>query len=224
MPVIKHAPKPDVERIYRLVDRIDTGDIKIPKFQRGFIWTDDQILYILESIYNGYPIGSLLFWLTKTPMTAERDIGGFELPSTPDQYTRNYVLDGQQRLTSIYGVLKWDKPYTPHKLNIYFDLEQGKFFHYKDEMKDTKNTHVPMNILFDTSKGLGFRTKLNDHPNAIELQNKYDILYEVFREYSFPVVTISEKTLEEVCPIFERINSTGTRLDVFDLMVAATWK
>src|SRR5674536_290424 len=105
MPVIKHATKPDVERIYRLVDRIDTGDIKIPKFQRGFIWTDDQILYILESIYNGYPIGSLLFWLTKTPMTAERDIGGFELPSTPDQYPRNYVLDGQQRLTSIYGVL-----------------------------------------------------------------------------------------------------------------------
>jgi hypothetical protein len=154
-------------------------------------------------------------------MTEERDLGGFELPPTPEQYPRNYVLDGQQRLTSIYGVLKWDKPKTPHKLNVYFDLEQGKFFHYKDEIKDT---HVPMNILFDTSKGLDFRTKIYERANGVELLKQYDILYEVFREYLVPVVTISEKTIEEVCPIFERINSTGTQLDVFDLMVAATWK
>lgn len=220
MPVLKQAPKPDVERIYKLVDRIDSGDIKIPKFQRGFIWTEDQVLYILESIYNGYPIGSLLFWLTKTPMKEERDLGEFELPATPDQYPRNYVLDGQQRLTSIYGVLKWDKPKTPHKLNVYFDLEQAKFFNYKDEIKDT---HVPMNILFDTSKGLDFRTKIYERANGAELLKQYDILYEVFREYLVPVVTISEKTIEEVCPIFERINSTGTQLDVFDLMVAAIW-
>ena len=126
MPVPKQAPKPEVERIYKLVERIDDGDIKIPKFQRGFIWTEDQILYILESIYHGYPIGSLLFWLTKTPMREERNLGDFELPSTPEQYPRNYVLDGQQRLTSIYGVLKWKKPETADKLNVYFDLEQGK--------------------------------------------------------------------------------------------------
>lgn len=221
MPVPKQAPKPEVERIYKLVERIDDGDIKIPKFQRGFIWKEEQILYILESIYHGYPIGSLLFWLTKTPMKEERNLGEFELPATPEQYPRNYVLDGQQRLTSIYGVLKWNKPEIADKLNVYFDLEQGKFLHYKDD--DTSDTHVPMNILFDTSKGLDFRTKLYERPDGVELLKKYDVLYEIFREYLVPVVTIGEKTIEEVCPIFERINSSGTQLDVFDLMVAATW-
>ena len=77
-----------------------------------------------------------------------------------------------------------------------------------------------MNILFDTSKGLDFRTKLYERSGGVELLKKYDVLYEIFRECLVPVVTISEKTIEDVCPIFERINSTGTQLDVFDLMVS----
>jgi len=220
MPDIQ-APRPVAERISNLINRISSGDIKIPKFQRGFIWKETQILELLDSIYLGYPIGSLLFWLTQEPMRVERDIGGFELPATPDKYPRNYILDGQQRLTTIYGVLKWNKPTALHKLNVYFDLEQQKFFHYNGAVKDT---HVPMSILFETSKFLIFRSKLDQHVNSEELQKQFDVLYEVFREYLIPVVTIAEKTVEEVCPIFERINSTGTQLDVFDLMAAATWK
>jgi hypothetical protein len=100
---IRNPPEPKIERIANLVHRIQSGDIKIPKFQRGFVWDEDQIIKLLESIYEGYPIGSLLFWLSDKPMRSERDIGGFELPTTPDKYPRNYVLDGQQRLTTIYG-------------------------------------------------------------------------------------------------------------------------
>jgi uncharacterized protein with ParB-like and HNH nuclease domain len=102
---VKHAPEPKIERISRLIDRIKAGDIKIPKFQRGFVWTESQVIALLESIYEGYPIGSLLFWLSDVPMKSERDLGGFHLPETPEKYPRNYVLDGQQRLTTIYGVL-----------------------------------------------------------------------------------------------------------------------
>jgi len=60
-------------------------------------------------------------------------------------------------------------------------------------------------------------------PDERDLISKANILYETFREYLIPVVTIKENTVEEVCPIFERINSSGVHLDVFDLMVAATW-
>jgi len=80
-----------------------------------------------------------------------------------------------------------------------------------------------MSILFKTTEFLGYRTKLSEFSNANELQESVDALYEIFREYLIPVVTIKEKTVEEVCPIFERINSTGTKLNIFDLMVAATW-
>lgn len=217
---ISHPPEPKIERITNLVNRIQTGDIKIPKFQRGFVWEESQILKLLESIYQGYPIGSLLFWLSEQPMKSEKNVGGFDLPQTPEKYPRNYVLDGQQRLTTIYGVLNWPDRYALHKLNVYFDLEQRRFLHFNG-MEDEKK--IPMSILFKTTDFLRFRTKLSDFPNADQLQESVDILYEVFREYLIPVVTIKEKTVEEVCPIFERINSTGTKLNIFDLMVAATW-
>lgn len=217
---ITHPPEPKIERITNLVNKIQTGDIKIPKFQRGFVWEEDQILKLLESIYQGYPIGSLLFWLSELAMKSEKNIGGFDLPETPEKYPRNYVLDGQQRLTTIYGVLNWPDKNVLHKLNVYFDLEQRRFIHYNGENTDK---HIPMSILFKTSDFLRFRTKLSGFSNTNELQESVDVLYEVFREYLIPVVTIKEKTVEEVCPIFERINSTGTKLSIFDLMVAATW-
>ena len=106
MPVtINTPPKAEPERLSRLVERVNAGEIKIPKFQRGFVWQRSQVLSLLESILQGYPIGSLLFWRTESRLKSERDIQGFALPPTPDKYPTNYVLDGQQRLTSIYGVL-----------------------------------------------------------------------------------------------------------------------
>lgn len=216
---IRHPPEPKIERVASLVNRIQGGDIKIPKFQRGFVWDEEQILTLLESIYQGYPIGSVLFWLSEQPMKSEKNVGGFDLPETPEKYPRNYVLDGQQRLTTIYGVLNWPDRKKLHKLNVYFDLEKRRFLHFSGEGNDK---HVPMCIVFNTTEFLEFRTKLSRYPDATQLQTAADTLYEVFHEYLIPVVTIKEKTVEDVCPIFERINSTGTKLSIFDLMVAAT--
>lgn len=219
--VTRNPPEPKIERIANLAHRIQNGDIKIPKFQRGFVWDEGQIIKLLESIYEGYPIGSLLFWLSDVPMRNERDIGGFELPQTPDKYPRNYVLDGQQRLTTIYGVLNWPRPEAFHKLNVYFDLDTSKFHHYTG--KEEKR-HIPLSVLNSTSAFLDFQRKnLYDEHDEKDLIEKANALYETFREYLIPVVTIKEKTVQEVCPIFERINSSGTQLNVFDLMVAATW-
>jgi len=217
---VKNPPEPKIERIAGLVTRIKSGDIKIPKFQRGFVWYESQIIDLLESIYEGYPIGSLLFWLSETPMKSERDMGGFELPETPEKYPRNYVLDGQQRLTTIYGVLNWPDRDKLHKLNVRFDLDNLSFQHFAGEHNDR---HVPMNILFNTSEFIEFQKKLSEFTDGKELIDRANVLYETFREYLIPVVTIQEKSVEDVCPIFERINSTGTQLNQFDLMVAATW-
>ncbi len=217
---IKNAPQPTIERISSLISRIQAGDIKIPKFQRGFIWKKEQVLNLLGSIYEGYPIGSLLFWLTNEKMTSEKDIGGFCLPPTPDKYPRNYVLDGQQRLTSIYGVLNWPEPKIAHILNVYYDLEKKEFYHYNNE--DNPKA-FPLSILFDTKKFLDFQKSISDFDDNDNLNNELITLFETFKEYLMPVVTIKEKTVADVCPVFERINSTGTQLNIFDLMVAATW-
>lgn len=80
---------------------------------------------------------------------------------------------------------------------------------------------IPLNILNSSFAFLNFqREKLYGDQELIE---KANVLWDTFREYEIPVVTIYEKTIKEVCPIFERINSSGTQLNVFDLMVAATW-
>jgi len=74
----RNPPEPKIERIANLINRIESGDIKIPKFQRGFVWQEEQILKLLESIYQEYPIGSLLFWLSEQLRKSERNVRGLE--------------------------------------------------------------------------------------------------------------------------------------------------
>lgn len=222
---IKTPPDAKPERISRLITRLEDGDIKIPVFQRQFVWRQSQVIELLDSIYRGYPIGSLQFWLSKEKLVPARDLGGFPLPKTKDEYPRNYVLDGQQRLTTIYGVLKWEgKPEDESDFNVCFDLLQedpDKAFVPTPEVVPA--TYVPMNILFDTRRFRTFQQSLLARKDSESLLAKTDVLLETFREYSIPVVTVTEPTIEQVASIFERINSTGTKLTVFDLMIAATW-
>ncbi|MFO1533935.1 MAG: DUF262 domain-containing protein, partial [Thermoplasmatota archaeon] len=53
------------QSIRQLVEAVSKGQIRVPAFQRGFVWSDERIAYLMDSIYKGYPIGSLLFWRTK---------------------------------------------------------------------------------------------------------------------------------------------------------------
>lgn len=218
---IKNPPEAKPERISRLVTRIEQGDIKIPVFQRQFVWKPGQILELLDSIFRGYPIGSLLFWLSSEPLATERNLGDFELPQTPDKYPRNYVLDGQQRLATIYGVLRWNgKPEDSNIYNVSFDLKTNSFL---PTQSPAPATHIPMNIIFDTKRFRLFQTNLLSRPDGQELIDATDVLSETFREYAIPVVAVTEATVDHVSSIFERINNTGTKLTVYDLMVAATW-
>jgi hypothetical protein len=217
---IANPPEAKPERISRLITRIEGGDIKIPKFQRGFIWTREQILDLLDSIYRGYPIGSLLLWLTNEKLARERNIGGFHLPDTPEEYPTNYILDGQQRITTIYGVLRGTATGTSSDLNVYFDLNEKQFLHPVDT---PTRTQMPMNILFRTRQFRQFQQFLASLEDGDALVEESDRVSETFREYAVPVITVTEADTTQVSRIFERINSTGTKLTVFDLMVAATW-
>ena len=218
---INNPPETKPERIYRLLHRIDTGDIKIPVFQRKYVWKPDQVIELLDSIYLGYPIGSFLFWLTDQQLATERDLGEFSIPPTPEKYPRNYILDGQQRLATIYGVLRWQgKPEQDHIFNVCFDLIGRKF------LRDTtgqNSTQLPLNIVFEPARFRAFQNSLLSRPDSGELIRETEVLAETLREYSIPVVTVSELSMEHVSLIFERINSTGTKLTLYDLMIAATW-
>jgi len=201
-----------------LTREIGKGEVKTPKFQRKFVWKSKQALDLLDSIAHNYPMGSLLLWLTPNKLVAERNIGEFRLPDTGDLTPTNYVLDGQQRITVIYSCL--GAPVSEGGFAAAYDLERESFV----ELPPKPQLHLfPLRLMLVMPQLLNFRTALQAHPNGAAMQPRLDALIETFSNYKIPVVTLKDLTVEEVAPIFERINSSGTRLSTYDLMVAATW-
>ena len=94
--------------IRHIIDRISSGDIRIPAFQRDYVWEPDQVAFLLDSIYKSFPIGTVILWQTDARLSVEKRLGSFDLPEPKKDYPVNYVLDGQQRLTSIFSVFQTD--------------------------------------------------------------------------------------------------------------------
>jgi hypothetical protein len=208
----------DTRGISSLIEDIRRGEIKIPQFQRPFVWNEEQAINLLDSIASHYPIGSLLLWKTSSKLATERNIGDFLLPETDDLTPTDYVLDGQQRLTVIYSCLGASQE--DSGFAAAYDLEKEEFIKLPEKFA----IHIfPIRWVFNTTKLLDFRTGLRAHAQSEALNKRFDVVYGALTNYQIPVVTLKDLTVEEVCPIFERINSSGTRLSTYDLMVAATW-
>lgn len=207
-----------IDLILDLITSIKQGETKIPQFQRKFVWKEEQALNLLDSIAKNYPVGSLLLWRTTDKLPTERNIGEFRLPLTDDLSPTDYVLDGQQRLTVIYSCL--GAPVDQGGFAVVYDLEKETFL----QLPGNPQLHqFPLRLMFNTTKLLDFRTGLMTSPHKDLYQMRLDSLINAFTNYRIPVVTLKDLTVGEVCPIFERINSSGTRLSTYDLMVAATW-
>lgn len=202
-----------------LIDEISTGRVKIPKFQRPYVWKAPQALKLLDSIYRSYPIGSLLIWRTQSTLKTVREFGNFTLPQTPQMMPTDYVLDGQQRLTVIYSCLAHAA--AVGGFDVVFNLENQVF--QPADAAPASVSLFPLRKVFVTTELLNFRTALQAHKDAAKLQKILDELVAAFTQYKLPVTYLKDLQLDEVCPIFERINSSGTKLSTYDLMVAATW-
>jgi hypothetical protein len=213
------------EKIDKIITRVNSGDIRIPAFQRAYVWKQEQILDLMDSIIKNYPIGSILLWSTSEKLRHTRNIAGYSIPDNPDEYPVNYVLDGQQRISSIYATFsdKTTQDITSAKYNpnldifeIYYDFTNRKFIP-KSEVKSDKDT-IYLRDFLNASKLITVMGTLDKsfHTDAQDLYSK-------FINYELPVVTIKNREKDEVGMIFERINNTGTKLTTLDLMTAWTW-
>lgn len=214
-----HKIVPSNPRLSSLLSDVANGHIKIPVFQRKFVWDDDQVMGLLDSIYQGYPVGSLLLWSTRESLQHERDIGGFALPTTHDDFPVNYILDGQQRITTLYGVFnsgsKTKDPDLAARFNVCFSLESQTFMHYSVADPETS---INLRTILDTTALLQEFGRFTDEHRAVIAS-----LVEGFKDYEFPIVTIKDRTNQEVCRVFQRINSSGTSLSTVELLAAWTW-
>jgi hypothetical protein len=212
--------------IRKILDSVVSGEIRIPAFQRGFVWEMDRVAFLLDSVYKGYPFGSLLFWRTKQQLTTERNLGTFSLPEPEVDYPIDYVLDGQQRLTSIFTVFQTELVPEPNPdwFDVYFDLEatgnpQESFFvpiPYTDPSDPQR--YFPMKVLFDSVKYRVATEHLSPEKTAL-----VDKLQEKFKEVSIPVQLLKSEDRSIVAIVFERINHLGMALDTLQLLSAWTW-
>lgn len=211
--------------IRELLDQVQRGQIRVPTFQRGFVWEPDRVAYLMDSIYKRYPFGSLLFWRTKEKLKVERDLGPFRLPEPKADYPIDYVLDGQQRVTAIFGVFQTELQMVnavPWE-NIYFDLsadanaQDPQFLALSADQVDLSR-QFPLNAIFDTAAYRKATKDLDD-----ETAKRVDDMQAVFKETQIPLQLSSTDDKATVAIIFERVNRQGVRLDTLQLLSAWTW-
>ncbi|MEW2588814.1 DUF262 domain-containing protein [Micromonospora aurantiaca] len=211
--------------IRQLISAVTEGRVRIPAFQRGFVWDSDRVAQLMDSIYKGYPFGALLFWRTKAELQTERDLGPFILPPRPADYPVDYVLDGQQRLTSIFGVFQTElKPAEATEwTNIYFDYRsdagaQDSQFLALSPADADPDRYFPLAVLFDAPAYGEASRKLSSDVIAV-----IDDLHSKFKEVSIPIQSFATDDRAGVAIVFERVNRLGVELDTLQLLSAWTW-
>jgi len=88
-------PQPTHANYSNLINDISRGRIKIPQFQRDFVWNIQKSAALLDGVIKGYPVGTFIFWVTKDRLRSVRDLGNKALPPPKDGETVSFVLDGQ---------------------------------------------------------------------------------------------------------------------------------
>src|SRR5438132_2809690 len=110
-----------------LLHYIDIGDIGLPDIQRPFVWSNAKVRDLFDSMYRGFPVGYLLFW-ENADVKGARQIG---TDSKQRQAPSRLIVDGQQRLTSLYAVFRGrkvlDNDYRERQIEIAFRPRDGSF-------------------------------------------------------------------------------------------------
>ena len=214
--------KPSHLTFEQLKTKIEGGNILIPQFQRQFVWKKSDAAKLLDSIIKGYPIGSFILWETKTRLRHVKKIGGINLPEAKQGDSVYYVLDGQQRVTSIYASMSGVTIGKDDYSEIYIDLDadESQEIVTMDTNNKSIDSIISIKALLDNKMFVELCLKFAQNSNYIEKIQKYK---EKFTTYQFPIIEITEASLDTATDIFTRINVGGKGLDVFEIMCAKTY-
>lgn len=226
-----------------LLGLIHAREMALPDFQRDFVWQPGQTLALIVSLAKSFPAGSLLRMENGGSLFAPRAIAG--APVLNGHAPKYLILDGQQRLTSLYQALYGTGDHLFYvrltELVGQQDFDKAFFYELRDRgqkqygtpLTQGKARVLPLQVIFG---GDGFYSWLDEIDEALEqvpggaklsskerkdLRTAYDDFVAPIVNYEFPVVTLTgNPSLEAVCTIFETLNNTGVRLSVFDLLSA----
>jgi len=215
-------PQNQSKKYDHLFANIDSGVMKVPVFQRDFVWRNEQTSKLIDSIIKGYPIGTFIFWKTREELRHIRNVGNVELPPIPKGDAALYVLDGQQRITSLYAVRKGvrltkegeEVDYKQISINLSADPEGDDLI--VSPSPPIEDPYISVYDLLNSS--------------VSELAAKYgqylqkiDIYRQRLTGYDFSTIVMEDYPIDIACEVFTRINTGGTELTLFEVMVAKTY-
>jgi len=210
-------------KVSTVLDQIDIGSIALPEFQRGYVWNRDQVRGLMYSLYRKFPVGILLVWVTKSEGASARGDAALQ-PGVV-----KLLLDGQQRITTLYGIIRGRPPkfFDGNEqafTGLYFNLEDESFEFYAPAKM--KGNPMWFNVKDLMNKGIGHSiSELHKNPNCTTELDKYigrlTNLYNI-KDVDFHVeeVTGEDRTIDVVVDIFNKVNSGGTKLSKGDLALA----
>jgi hypothetical protein len=215
--------EPIIQYLYQLIDSIREGKLLIPRFQRPLVWEWDRQAELLRSVEDGIPMGAIMVWRTsKDRIRWETELAGHKLPKPPDGQPREYLLDGLQRLSTMFAALRGfgkdgeDAARPP----IGYDLEEQAFVETYDA--ESQPQVVPLHALPDSLSLLRFQRKLKG-PRSDAWVERSDELAKAFREYKVPVIPIISDEFDVAARTFNLLNSQGVRMGEADMIHALTW-
>lgn len=215
-------PQPQGISFPDLMTNVERGLVKIPQFQRDFVWTLEKSAKLLDSMLKGYPIGTFILWKTKESLKNVRNIGNAELPETPAGQFVEQVLDGQQRLTSLYASYRGLKVQRDERTDdfseLYVDLDAAGDDQVAIVGTDGKDADSLVRVVDLLNADLAFLAAYPEKRH--QLLSDYKKRLET---YSFSTILVNEAPLDVATEIFTRINVTGKPLTVFEIMVAKTF-
>jgi len=214
-------------KVQQLIDGIQKRDMVLPEFQREYVWSREQAKQLMASLTKDYPVGGMLFWNTDAPPELKN------IDELPDKLgTLDVILDGQQRMTTLYLLIMGEIPpyYTENDIEndprkLYFNLEDGDFQYYQaSRMKDNPLWLRVVGCFQNEHKINVFaiaKERTDDESEAFELAQSFSENLTRLRQIpqmDFPVQVVPPRaTIDDAIDIFARVNSQGTKLTDADL-------
>tara|TARA_R110000787_G_scaffold68468_8_gene153128 strand:+ start:165 stop:2141 length:1977 start_codon:yes stop_codon:yes gene_type:complete len=236
---------PHVQFLSQLLEEIGDGGMQVPRFQRPLVWGWERRLELLRSIRDGIPIGAIMVWRTSTVrIDCYENLGPHKLVEPAENATRQYILDGVQRLSTLYGALH-RPPITSTAdhgplfddlsardgedfsgetgpFDVFFNPKTGDFVS-PELLGSVRGPVMPIHLAFDSVALLRYQRSLADAGDE-SLIKATDQLARAFRDYKIPVIPITTDDINLATRTFQRINSQGAGMTEAHMVHALTWK
>lgn len=229
--------EPTVVLMDQLLDEVSRGRYRVPEFQRPFEWRPEQMLDLFDSIERGYPIGSLLLWQTDEPIPTLSHIGDIPIAEEPGTRTVSYVLDGHQRLSTLFGTLRRprDAPRAGEQRdwrwwiyrNLRADGMDDRYRHHRG-IDPPPPHYLPMRAVSRTMDFLHYSRELElsriPRDELERLIRNAENVAQKIKNYQIALIRLVGGDLDQAVEVYTRLNRKGLRMEADQMVSALTYR